>query len=245
MARKKRGIFDTERTIYYLPESPAITTWPPPTAATPPAPAPAKPTSDSRADTVEAGVTVPTLQAAVTALFPAILIATLSTAAAITWQWPWWIPPLATLVTWSTLASLQTWRYIELRQVWDNELLQQRDLNHDGHIGPPPPQQTIKVELSELNGHHLTYPDLGSISDSQLLAFARGLQVNESLAEARWSGSGKPFSKPDFITFRDNHLIPNGMAKWVNPQAHAQGAVLTSKGRAMFRAIANHSPTSE
>jgi len=235
----RRRLFDSETIIHYPPE-PAAAPWPPPVAAPPPAAA--RPTPGERADTVEAGVTVPTLQGAIVALFPAILTATLAAAATAALRGPWWIAPLIGLITWSTLASWRVWAYIEQRQLWRNEATQIAAPNSK-QTGPPPPLQTIQVEIKENKGHTLQYPNLG-IPDEQLLQFAKGLQTNGNLAEGRWSGGGALFSKPDFIRLRER-LIEQRLAKWVNPNAHAQGAELTAKGKAVFRAIAHHSPTAE
>lgn len=122
--------------------------------------------------------------------------------------------------------------------LWIVERIINKDI--DGETGPPPPPPQVALEVihkSEDDAGRRTFRqglrfDLpAGITESHLLEFARGaVQENRGLAEATWTGAGKPFSKPKFGELLDA-LTRAGIVRWRNEKSPAQGRELTGAGR--------------
>jgi len=74
---------------------------------------------------------------------------------------------------------------------------------------------------------------------SQLRTFAAEVDAVGSTSETAWTGAGRPFSRTEYYTLRDE-LIKAGFGRWKNERHHAQGWDLTAKGRAVMRGLAPH-----
>lgn len=70
-----------------------------------------------------------------------------------------------------------------------------------------------------------------------LRTFASQVDAVANTSETAWTGSGKPFSRPEYYTLRDE-LIKAGFGRWKNERHHAQGWNLTAKGKALMRGLA-------
>ena len=70
----------------------------------------------------------------------------------------------------------------------------------------------------------------------QLRTFAAEVSAVGSTSETAWTGSGRPFSRTEYYTLRDE-LIKGGYGHWKNERHHAQGWDLTAKGQALMRGL--------
>jgi hypothetical protein len=154
---------------------------------------------------------------------------------------PWWICPIASVAAVAGLFAWQSSAAIRERRdlLWRVERATGLDIDLNGYIGEP---KTVRIELTyqDINGRtkRQSYLNL-PISESQLDALAGGLTNGVALAQSAWIGKGKPLSRGEFDTVRDM-LIMYGLAVWVNPDARAQGCVLTNAGKAVMRRIAGN-----
>ena len=181
--------------------------------------------------TMQAAVTIPLAQAAVTGGLTAAVV---MSAAALTGA-----PALtglaagmaATLAEWMTLT--RQWRAL----VWGVETISGCDVDGDGHIGEPEPQEPARVDVWLHRPNGATRRAL-PVTREQLTAWASGIASGLSLSEPTWTGSGKPFSRAEYRGFRDA-LIRYGWAQWRDPNVPQQGWELTRAGQAVVRALIN------
>ena len=192
-----------------------------------------------RYTSVETEVTVPVLQSAVYAVAWASVVGIIAAIIVYISRAPWWICPTAGIAAVAGLFAWQSSAAIRERRelLWRIERATGVDIDQNGHIGEP---KTVRVELTyqDVNGktRRQSYLPL-DISETQLLALARGLTGGVALAQSAWTGKGNPLSRAEFDTVR-NRLILSGLAEWVNPEHRAQGCVLTRAGQAVMRRIA-------
>ena len=158
---------------------------------------------------------------------------------ALTLPQPWkagWIFGLLISVTfWAINLRAWTMRLEKLLNV---------DLNFDGYKGPPPPPAPIprvKIELGQIHegSRQLDIIDLPATPD-QLRTLAQGVLAGRTFAEDVWAPG--LFSKPAFSKLRDE-MVSRGLARWKNPNAHAQGVEPTAAGKAILRKLAEIPPT--
>lgn len=128
---------------------------------------------------------------------------------------------------WFGLLTLWTLRVGYLEKIF------RRDLNQDGMIGeaPPPAQQhaTLRLEVKE-NKPTGAQIKIMEANARKLVALCVGLSHGWPFTEKAWTGKGKPLSNKEFESLRD-HFLRHGWAEWKNPEAHAQGVVLTEAGQ--------------
>ena len=194
-----------------------------------------------RYTSVETEVTVPVLQSAVYAVAWAAVVGIIAAVVVFASRAPWWICPtagvaaVAGLFAWQSSAAIRERREL----LWRVERATGLDIDQNGHVGEP---SVVKVEITtrDNNGkvRRQSYLNL-PISEVQLLALARGLTNGVALAQSAWIGKGGPLSRAEFDSVRDR-LILYGLAEWVNPDARAQGCVMTRAGRAVMRRIAEN-----
>jgi len=184
------------------------------------------------------GVLVPGAQCLITgtlAGFCAAVIAGL--AGAVWWKWGLGTASLITLISWVTFRADWSARLEKMLGI---------DLNLDGQIGPAPAPaaEHIRIDLVQ-DGDYPSgqFIDLPAPAE-KIRALASGLATGREFSQTVWIGSGGIFSRSEFDRLRDE-LIRRGLAVWKNPDHHAQGAVLTSAGKAVMRKLASHPPTLE
>jgi hypothetical protein len=238
---KKRGIFDTSRTIHYGEIVP--TNEPLPWERQPALPPVAygyRDTPTGRVDTVRGAVAIPFLQGSIQGFWPCVLITMIIALPVNLLHGPWWIPPFCGLIVLAGFGSWRVWRFIDTRQeqLWQRERLERRDIDGDGHIGEPP---TLTLELPEPNQRRTLFVDLG-ISEARAIAFAKGIMAGRSLSVHEWTGKGGLCTRQEFERLRAK-LLEAGLVRWVNTNAHNQGVTLTRKGAVALGELAKLSPT--
>ena len=243
MSKKRKGIFDTEVVKYYPPiQTP---TYPPPQ------PLPnvnygLRETPQGRADTLEAGVYVPTLQAVVLGLAWGIVAGMVAGAVAFWQSWPWWVVPLVGAASSALVGAYHLTGGIQLRQslLWKREELR-RDPDGDV-VGQPAlalEPVTVRLELTGPEPGRTQFLNL-DIGPERMSQLCRSVLAGRSLSEGEWTGAGRPFSRAEFRNLR-GLLIERGLVRWNNDRAKAQGVTLTAAGRAVFRKLADLPPTVE
>jgi hypothetical protein len=176
---------------------------------------------------IESAVTIPFLQAAISAILAGIAAGVIT--ALLGWQW-WKIAGVVMAMT-----ALYSWLSFRSRWQWMVERLLGLDLNNDGYIGLPEPEpmQPVRVELYQDEGRQGDFIDL-PVRPDQLRMLADGLQTGRQFAQSVWTGQGAPFTRPEFEQLR-GELIRRGLAEWKKPGYPAQGVELTKSGRAVLR----------
>lgn len=144
--------------------------------------------------------------------------------------------PLALGVGVGVVATVGTWAML-LRQVRD---LLWTVITTVSQERTEPERPTVRVEVAQEGGRVVRYLDLPGDPD-RLAVLARGVLAGRPLSEATWCGAGRPFSRGEFADLRAE-LLRAGLARWRNPQAPAQGVILTPAGRAVLRRLAQGEP---
>ena len=134
------------------------------------------------------------------------------------------------------LFTLGNFLVFRERWSWRLERILGVDLNGDNVIGRPAPPETVRIEMIENGGQDVQFIDLPSAD--KLPALASGLLQGRQFSQAVWTGGGQLFSRGEFEALRAE-LLRRGLAAYRNPQAPAQGLVLTAAGRAIFKRLAN------
>jgi len=120
------------------------------------------------------------------------------------------------------------------------EVLTRRDINQDGHIGPPP-TRTLRVEVVSNAGKTEQYAEIPDTRAMWELACAVGR--GESFSESTASECG--LSVPLFREVRDL-FVERAWAYWRNPDHPQQGVELLGRGRTMLQKLADSpAPPSE
>lgn len=175
-----------------------------------------------------AGVGVPLLQALVTGFSLACAVGVFCWLFKVPFWWKYAVGTLAGVQALAWLFLLAKW----LRLVEPVERFLNKDLNGDGTIGEP---EVIRIELKH-DEKHLQFIDLPY--PERLPEFARAVLNGVQLSESAWTGSNALFSKREFYTLRDA-LMKNGVIRWRNEGAPAQGFEITPSGKAVVRYLAN------
>ena len=113
------------------------------------------------------------------------------------------------------------------------ETVTRRDWNGDGMIGEPP--ATVRVEKPRENGEERF--DLPFYTELTKGGYARAILNGNDNTQARWTGKGKLFSKPNYQTLVET-FVAKGMSEWVDPANHDQGWVWTEYGLAVMEELA-------
>lgn len=152
--------------------------------------------------------------------------------------WPWAGLAAATTAGIMWFTNLRAWR----AAVYGVELAMGADLDGDGIVGEPeiPEPATVRLELTD--GPNTTIAQLPA-SPEQLRRLAAGVLAGGTLAEATWTGHGRPFSRGQFGQLRAE-LINRGLANWNSPGTPARGISLTRGGLAAMRQFATMQPGS-
>jgi len=179
-----------------------------------------------RAPEVGGDVLVPLLRAVISGA----MLAALSGVAALVIGWPWWVP-----VGVAGMFSVAVWFSCGLsdKLLWASEIVTGKDLDQDGRIGQP---ATVRVEVSDLDQRQLRFMELPGTPEA-LQQLAHGVLTGKTLAEAEWTGKGRPYSRNEFRDMRAQ-LLERGIVTWRNDEAPSQGVELTRVGRAVFDEIA-------
>lgn len=141
-----------------------------------------------------------------------------------------------------TLSSFVAWLFllrVWLRLVAGDVLAGEEQVTFEPEVFTP---STVRVEVyKERSGMFIDLP----CEPEQLAALAGGVVSGTSLAESSWCGSGRPFSKSQFHSVR-NELVRRGLVAWRNVHAPSQGLEPTRVGRHVFERVyersGNHLP---
>lgn len=191
-----------------------------------PAPATVLPGRDLH--NVQAGVVVPLAQAGISGLglglVAGLLAYTLDAR-----------HPLVFGLAFGILSIVAIWLLLLRRWlVLTAERITHRDINSDGVIGPPKPRQEIKLDLLHqtpgTNSVRYTYATV-KVSRQQLILLARGLAGGRPFSEAEWSGTGKPFSRPEFRELRAEMVRRDLVSLASEAGFSRQGYILTDLGK--------------
>lgn len=241
----KREPFNFDKTIIYKPDQPtALQPWQqPPQQDVVPVAWGYRETPVGKTGTLESDVYVPTLQAMFVGLAWGLVVII---AVALLAAWlclAWWFAPLAGAATWAGVMAYHLTAGVQLRQslLWKREELERRDLDGDGVVGEPKPV-TLQLELIQPANKKTLFIDLG-IAPEKAILFAKAVLSGASgLSVSEWTGRGGLFSRSEFERLR-SRLIEIGLVRWVNDRSKQQGVTLLPAGRAVFRRLANYSPT--
>jgi len=115
------------------------------------------------------------------------------------------------------------------------------DIDQDGRIGDETviiePAPVTRIEIVGDNGRWGEIIDL-PLPPELTVETAKLLTSGADFSHASLSGPNKILSRSQWEAFRDE-LIRKGYARWVNPYAHNQGAILTRKGEAAIHGYAS------
>ena len=178
------------------------------------------------------GFVLPALQSVISALWVFILAGLVSYALYRLISFP--VGILAVLVgagVW--FAYLRKWHYLTgLSPYQEPEPLPLREVERE--------PERVSIELLENNatsGQYLSLP----ARYEQLIALGRGVLSGQGLAIGSWVGTGRPFTRSEFETLRDEMLL-RGLLAWHNERARGQGVKLTPQGRAVLKYLASVPP---
>jgi hypothetical protein len=193
--------------------------------------------------TVQAGATSPLVRALISGAFVGglVLLITLQNRVRSAGYWGVYGFLITSGLVW-TILQLKFSKIV----YWIEEKTGQ-EINNDNVIGEPveePSGVTITVrDVSDKGGLSIFKYEFEMIGEEQLIAFANGTADGGSLSESSWCGSGRPFSKPKFLDFRDELE----RRSWAVSKGGSQGFELTRAGKAVMREIvresSTHSPT--
>jgi hypothetical protein len=140
------------------------------------------------------------------------------------------------------LTWVGTWLYLQRR--WLNLTALERvlnwDINGDGRIGrEPKPETVIRVDKITENRSFQQRRYTFSITDEQLLEFARGMVEGKPISRRRWAGPDKTFSDGEYRTFQTE------LIKWQLIESGGNGFILTEEGEDFFEGyVEQHAPPS-
>ncbi len=196
--------------------------------------------SPARRASREADVTVPFLQAVLSAAMAAVVSASVLTGLSVWLSWRWWIVPVGSL---SLGFLVMAWRWEDL--LADSRSLLRRvetiineDLDGDGRVGEP--ERPEFVESVHMEVEHKgdrrggAFADL-PVSRSLFVVWASSVTGGGSLAVSRWAGKSAPFSRSEYDQMME-FLMRAGIVAWVNAKEPKHGRELTRPGKAALRA---------
>jgi hypothetical protein len=137
-----------------------------------------------------------------------------------------------------------TWIILLWRQratLWVKEVIFNKDIDDDGHIGPPPsPDVHVELSIGNEEGKRYEYEDLpvgrkGGYHG--LRAFARAVTTGNppaSFAEREAAIYG--YTRAEWQRLR-NKFLDHNWAAWNNSHEPKQGVVLLEAGREVLRKI--------
>jgi len=151
----------------------------------------------------------------------------------------------AAVVTWVVmLVKLQ--KHWLARTTQKAETIIQRDIDHDGVIGPKPEEPKplrVMVDLSTVSKDksyqqsRINFPG----TQSQLETLAAGLLNGMAFTERTWSGNGRLYTSPEFRELK-TVMFAHGLIEYISEADKRQGIRLTDKGTLAMRELSN-SPT--
>jgi hypothetical protein len=196
----------------------------------------------SRIATREADVWVPFLQAALSGVLAAILSGAIVLIVVLIWGEQlglrWWLVPVTMTILGAVMA---TWVWIEILNdtrelLWKVESYTGLDLNDDGEIGKPEPEQVRLEILRERDnaGPGQFFHNL-PVRPEVFTTWARAALNDQTLAVGAWTGNEGLFKREDYDALMAV-MHDAGVVEWVNRDAHLQGRRLTRPGRAALTA---------
>lgn len=105
----------------------------------------------------------------------------------------------------------------------------------------PPVVKELRLKALSEDGRAGDYFYLDGMSLEQLSTLARGVLAGRSLAVHEWSGLHRPFTRSQFENLR-GQLLERGFIRARSESAPQLGYELSSKGRALMRALAEQQP---
>lgn len=166
---------------------------------------------------VETGCLLPFFQSLITGVLVGLIAAGAATWMELTNPWMLGLIIGAVGAFWWWVSSIHLWR---------------RDTYHipDYLLPEPEPVQATSSQpiIINMDRQQTIFADLPAERED-LRQLAEGLLSGVPFAEDSWIGQYKPFSKSQFRAVRDE-MIARKLARWVNPNARAQGVALTREG---------------
>jgi len=180
----------------------------------------------SRTPTPAGDVLVPFAQAGISGLFGGILGGLGS------WGIGLDASPWAIGAGLGAITAAATWAWLlqdQRRTLRTVETLTQRG-NPEASPAAPPEQIELKVLTPGAHGNHTLIRNLPT-DGATFRTWAAAVTNGRGLAQDAWTGKGGLFSRSQYESILAA-LLEAGLVRWVNPEAHAQGAELTAAGRA-------------
>ena len=126
-------------------------------------------------------------------------------------------------------GALLTWLILQLPQ--------RQVLRSSGRVHAQ--DTSLRLSIDWNDGHTGSFSQHG-VTQEQFIAWCIGVGTGRSLGETHWTGEGAPFTKSQYIQFRDN-LLFEGLIRHRGGH-YTRGFELTEKGAATCREVIRRFP---
>lgn len=178
-------------------------------------------------------VLVPLAQAVITGLFIGLAIGAAAALFALEKPGVWGLAAGCIVMALAWLAYRSRWSMVVEKALGV-------DINLDGFIGDPPPEETrtVRIELVQDGGSRGDWIDLPTSPERLALLGDGLLNSGRTFNLSSWTGRGQPFTRREFEALRAA-LLERGLLVWRTPGSPAQGVELSPAGRAIMRRFAS------
>ena len=182
--------------------------------------------------TWESDVKVPVAQAGMTALAFGIMAALLAWA----FGWSWRVPIVVTALA-VALAWLWRLRIVDAL-LWQVEVIAQRDVNHDGRIGPPTGYTVANPHVARQQAGRSARADAAERQRAALVAFLHRCYTAGCSEQAHGVKATGP-DRAAYVAARDT-LLALGIATWRNAERPRAGWVLAVSEAEALALLSEH-----
>ena len=139
-------------------------------------------------------------------------------------------------------VTFVVWMNLYNRMLYVIEVVLKQDINGDGVIGtqlPRLPQPAIRVEVDKKEDQHLIEGEFINLpaEPEQIAMLEEGLRRGYSFSVQAWSGPGKPFTRSQFESLR-NELLARHLIIPLSDKSARAGYALTPIGRRVLAKVA-------